>query len=251
MFASIMLILAGVLGTLFALLIPIISFGVACPDASAAPSGSAPAASGESLSCSQTWIPAWMKEYPWWLQLGLGLATATLGFLMLRRHQRIFGYAGAVTAVASLGFVGFVPVLGIIAVAFLVKAGAEGEDLTGGKPMDSSDWPDKALASSLFLLVSGVLALGWGILILTGASNPVLLSDMPWLEGSFDIAAALWCAYAAWQVYHLQRAWTGFVGIVLAALTFGLYVVAPVLAGVALVLLLMARREDEFEPTAA
>jgi len=225
MFASIMLILAGTMGTLFGLV-------ASLPNSTLGGTGR---------------IPAWLRDYPGYLQLGLSIATLVLGFVSLRAKQKRFAYVGCATGLASLGFLGLVPVLSFIAVGFLVQAHREGEDMTGtARKFAAHDWPDKALAASLFLLVAGVLAALWGALILFGAADAVILRDLGWLEGGFDVAAGIWCAGAAWQIYHLRQAWTGFVGIGLACLSMGLYVVGPLLAVTALVLMVLATREREF-----
>ncbi len=227
MFASIMLILAGTMGTLFSLVAMLPNFTYGGTDK----------------------IPSWLRDYPGYLQFALSLATLLLGFFSLRAQRKRFTYVGCVTGIASLGFVGLVPILSLIAAGFVVQAHREGEDMTGTSPTRkyrAHEWPDKALAASLFLLVAGVLAALQGTLMLLNAFGAVLLRDVPWLEGGFDIAAGLWCAYASWQIYHLQRPWTGFVAIGLAAVSLGLYVMGPILAATALVLLLKANRENEF-----
>ncbi len=239
MFASIMLILAGTMGTLFAAISPVVSFGGCL--ASEAPGA---ATAGE---CSASKIPAFLQDYPWWLQGALSLATLSFGFISLRAQRKRFTYVGCVTGIASLGFVGLVPILSLIAAGFVLLAHREGEDMKGTtQRFRAHEWPDKALAASLFLLVAGVLAALQGALILANAFGAVLLPSAAWLEGSFDIAAGLWCGFAAWQVYHLRRSWTGYVAIGLACVSMGLYIMGPILAVTALVLLVKANREQEF-----
>lgn len=223
MFASIMLVLAGAMGALYAAVAMLPNFTI-----------------------GGTTIPAWLRDYPGWLQMVLSLATLVLGFVSLRAQRMWFAYAGCAAGAASLGFVGLVPILAVLAAGFLVQGRREGEDTPGARRLSSSDWPDKALAASLFILVAAVLSILWGVLILSNGSHPVLLHGMAWLEGGFDIAAGLWGLFAAWQVYHLKRPWTGYLAIGLAGLAMGLYLIGPILAATALVLLLKAGRENEF-----
>jgi hypothetical protein len=227
MFASIMLILAGTMGSLFEAL--------------------------RSVATVQSGglLPSWLTFMPGWAALLLCLATLAFGIVSLRAQRKRFAYVGCLTGLANMGFFGLVPILSLIAVAFVVQAHREGEDLTGTKRAFSKhEWPDKALAASLFLLVSGVLALLQGLAMLFGKFTPVLLSAAPPVEGVFDVAAAVFCGYASWQIYHLRRPWTGYLGLALSAATMGFYVFGPLLAATTLVLLLMARHEDEFSAAA-
>ncbi len=237
MFASIMLILAGTMGTLFAGIEGVVSFP-SCPPAPAG--GTAP-------PCTVHELPAFLTTQTQLLQLVLSLATLVLGVVSLRARQKRFAYVGCLTGIGSLGFVGLVPILSLIAVGFLVQAHREGEDMTGTrKGFQKHEWPDKALAASLFLLVAGVLAVLQGSLILAGAYSAILGQGAAVVEGLFDLAAGGWCAYASWQIYHLRKPWTGFVAAGVAALSMGLVIIGPLLAATALVLILMAGREREF-----
>lgn len=223
MFASIMLLLAGTMGTLFEAL-----------------------RSVTTVTQSEK-LPSWLTAYPSWIALPLVVATLVLGAVSLRARQKRFAFLGCATGVASLGFVGLVPALSAIALGFLAQAYREGEDLTGTqRTYAKHDWPDKALAASLFLLVAGVLATLQGVAMLASWFKPVFLSDLPAVEGTFDVLAGMFGAFASWQIYHLRRPWSGYAAIVLAAVSMGFYVIAPLLAATTLVLMLMANREGEF-----
>jgi hypothetical protein len=220
MFSSIMLILAGGMGLLFESLRSVASIGHQVPD--------------------------WLKAVPVWYTIPLSIATLVLGFVSLRTQRQRYSYIGCAAGVLSCGFFGLMTILSLIAVFLLFKAHREEENLRGGvHRMHSSEWPDKALAASLFILVAGVMTFLQGSMILIGSFDPVPF-NVPWVSGPFDILAGLVSAYAAREIYHLRRPTIGYVAAGLSIVGLGFYAIGPLLGGTAAILIWLAGREHEF-----
>lgn len=222
MFAAILLVLAGAVGTLFRLALPLITV-------------------------QQDNLPRFpTQDWPGY-ELGLCVATMVAGALSLWRQAAVYAYAGAVFAVASLAVFGLVPALGVLAVAAMVKSHLEGEETRNdGIQLHSAHWPDKAMAASLFMVVVATIAVTQGLLILAGRFDPILLSSRP-LAGSIGVAVGLLGLAAAREVYHVRRPWLGWAALALGMATLGFYLIGPVLALVGMVLLGLAHREMEFD----
>lgn len=231
MFAALLLIVAGILGAAFGFLKPAVSFG-SCPDASCTP------------------VPDFLRDYPWFIEAPLSLAAAALGFASLRLHRTRYAIAGAICAVASLGLMGLEAVMGAIAGVLLALGHREGEQhFRGGRRLEASQWPDKAISASLFLFVAGLMSVATAILLLTDRLNPWLM-PMP-IEGGTALVAGLVALGASYESYHLRRAWLGFLACVLLVATLALYGLIPLLALVAAWFLRQAGREHEFAAPAA
>jgi hypothetical protein len=65
--------------------------------------------------------------------------------------------------------------------------------------------------------------------------------------GQASLVVAALCLAAAWMLYHQRGLWLGVAAALGGLLTLGLFIIGPILAIGALVLLSMARAEDEFE----
>jgi hypothetical protein len=195
-------------------------------------------------------LPAGILDlYPTWLSVAMSAFTLVFGILSLRAQAALFGYLGAATGLLSLAYAGLVPGLSLLAIALLVKSRMEGEETRNdGVTLHSSQWPDKAMAASLFLAVGAGVLLVQGIEIALDAFQPILLRDLglDWLAATLDLVAALVMLAAARDVYNLRRPLLGVVGAFLGLVTFGLYALGPVLALLVLVLLRLAKKEDEF-----
>ncbi|MGB0653374.1 MAG: hypothetical protein ACPGQL_09260 [Thermoplasmatota archaeon] len=225
-FASIMLLVAGILGTFFALIQPVVSLGDS--------------------------IPGLLKAFPWWLALPLSIATGVMGYLALKTHTAAWTYAGSATGILSMGFVGLVPVLSLAALGFMLRSYQEGE-LTRGDapPLEPGEWPDKALSASLLLFVAGVLTVFQAAALYADRFDAMLFDDLPWIWGTVSLLAGAFCLFAAREVFYLRRPWAGTAAVVVGVLAFGLYVIGPILALAAWVLLMLAHREQEFDLPAA
>ena len=222
MFAAILLILAGAVGTAFRLLLPF-------------------------MTVQQDNLPQiFTDEIPGYA-LALCLATMVAGILSLWRQAAVFAYLGAAFALASMAMYGLVPFLGLLAIVAMIKSHLEGEETSNdGVQLHSSRWPDKAMAASLFMVVVALIALLQGILIFAGWFEPILLTGMPIVAGSVGVSVGLLGLVAAREVYHVQRPWMGWLALSLGLATMGFYLIGPVLAIVGSVLLGLAHREDEF-----
>jgi len=179
--------------------------------------------------------------------LGLCAATLVLGLLCLRTQAALYGYLGAATAILSVGLFGVVSLLGLAAIAFMVKAHAEGEETRNdGLRLSSDQWPDKALAASLVLFVGACVLAMQGALILAGRFQGTLYANA--IEVPLDLHAAAATLVAARECFHLRRPALALAGALLLVATLAVYVLGPALGLTALVLLALARKEGEFDP---
>ncbi|MEK6985455.1 MAG: hypothetical protein AABX89_03610 [Candidatus Thermoplasmatota archaeon] len=194
-------------------------------------------------------VPGILEDYPTFLSALFAGLTLLFGILALRTHAMLWGLLGVATAFASLAYFGFVPFLGLVALAMLIKSKLEGEETRNdGITLHASQWPDKAMAASLFLFVGGAVILVQAILILLDNFQPVILKGMEAFVVPLDLAAALFCFGAAREVYKLRRSWLGTVGAIACIATLGLYALGPALGVLAIVLLRLADKEGEFDP---
>ncbi len=192
-------------------------------------------------------IPGIMGDVPRWLTASLCGATVALGALAVRHQAAIWVMVGAITAVGSMGIYGAVPLLAIVALAFLFRAWREGEELAhDDRRVTADEWPDKAFAASALLMVAGVVTLLQGALILADRFQPLLLGRWPVAAGLWALVAGLASLWGARQSFRLVRPWGGAIGAVAALLGAGFYVLGPALGLAALELLRRADQEDEF-----
>jgi hypothetical protein len=228
-YSAMILTLAGALGIMFSLLRMLDAVG-----------------ENESLPILYLWPP--------WIMLLLSVATTTLGGFGVRHHSALFVYSGAATGMASLAALGLVPVLCFAAIGFMIRAHIEGEDTSLATPTPPpEDWPDKAMAASMLLFVTGLLTLFQaGLTFADQVTLQPFGADMGrFVWGAWLVVAGVFCAWASWEIYHLRRPWSGAVGGVVGILALGLYIVGPLLAIVALVMMALAARENEFHAHAA
>ncbi len=194
-----------------------------------------------------------LDQYPSWLSLLMSAATLVFGILSLRAQAALWGYLGALTGLFSLAYAGLVPGLSLLAISMLIKSRMEGEETRDdGVTLHPSMWPDKAMAASLFLSVGAGVILVQGVSIALNSFQPILLPDsLSWLAASLDIVAAIAMLVFAREIYLIRRPVLGTVGAVLGIVTLGLYALGPVLALIALFLLRLAHKENEFVKHAA
>lgn len=226
MFAAILLILAGGIG----LVIELLRFVA---------------------TVNEPVIPGILEGYPSWVSATFAGLSLVFGVLCLRAQAMLWGLLGVACAVASLAYFGLVPFLGLVALAMLIKSKMEGEETRNdGVILHPSKWPDKALAASLLLFVGGTVILMQALLIFLDKFQPVVLKGMEGLVVPVDVVAALLAFVAARSLYRLERPWMGSVGAIALLLTLGLYVLAPLLGAISLLLLFLANKEGEFATAA-
>ena len=184
--------------------------------------------------------------------LVLSLATMALGIHGVRHQAAIWVTLAIVSGVLSMGMLGLTPLLCLIAVWFLVRSHAEGEETDHDERiLHASLWPDKALAASMLLFVGGIVSLFQAFLLFVDDFNMPRELDgiLPFFAGGCFVAG-IWSLYASFEVYRLRRAWTGYLAAALNVLTIAFFVAGPALALAAFVFLQKARGEDEFEGAA-
>ncbi len=185
--------------------------------------------------------------YPQGLSLIMTGLTLMFGIFTLRTHAAVWGYSGAATGLGSLAYSGLVPFLSLVAIGMLIKSRLEGEETRNdGVTLHPSEWPDKAMAASLFIVVGGAVVIVQGISIALDRFDPILIQGMPWLAATLDIVAGLVLFGIAREVYNLRRPFLGTIAVALGVMTLGLYVLGPVLAIITFVLLRLAAKEGEF-----
>ena len=189
------------------------------------------------------------------LSLVLSGAMIVLGVFAIRHQAAIWVWLAIVAGILSMGMIGFVPLLSLVAIVFLVRSRLEGEETTlDERTVAPSVWADKALAASLLLFVGGLVSLFQAVLLFNDNMTAPMLAETPQVLAGASLVAGAWCVYASFEVYRLRRAWTGYVGVALAIVTLGFLALGPALAVGAFVLLQRARAENEFDdaaPTAA
>ncbi len=179
--------------------------------------------------------------------LPLCLAMIGLGVYAIRYQAAIWVRIAIGVGIASMGMLGVVPLLSLLAIVFLRMSRSEGEETVHDEHvMAASMWPDKALAASLLILVSAVVALFQaGLLFGANFTAPIFKAN-PSILGLLDLAIGFWGLYAAHEVFHLRRAWAGYVAGGLAVLSLGFWVFGPILGVGAIMLLTQAEAEREF-----
>lgn len=224
MFAALLLMVAGGLGVLFSLLLLVADTTV------------------------DDKIPAFLRDYPAWLSLLLCLVALILGSISFVKQAAVYAYVAVAAALGSLGAFGFVSILALFAVVALVMSRMEGEETRDdGVRLDPSVWPDKAIAASLFIFVVGMVAIFQGATILADRFDPVWLKSLPILAGILDIVVGLFCLVATRELFHQRRAWLGWAAAGVGFLTFGFYVIGPLLALAGMAFLGRATTEGEFD----
>lgn len=222
MFSAILLVLSGFVGGVFELTRPL-------------------------LDLDQDRLPTLFTDELPFYTLTMCVATLTLGLWSLQRQAALPAYAGVVTAMLSLGVFGLVPALALVAAAFMLASHAEGEEThLDDRRVEASQWPDKAMAASLLLVVVAGIAATQAVLILADRFAPLVLADAPAAAGLLGLAVAAWCLVAARSVYRLDRPWLAWTGFAFGLATLGFYLVGPLMALAGMVLLWRAHAEHEF-----
>lgn len=191
-------------------------------------------------------IPWLLRAWPPEAVLLLSAVEAVGAVMALRRQQTEWALAAGVAGVVSFSVFGLGSIIALVALVFVGLARREGEDAPApDEALDAETWPDKALAASTVLVVSGVLTLGWG---LANAREAVAFQGyMPQVAfGWICIGIGLLCLAAAALLYRQDGALVGIAAAVGSILGLALYVVGPLLGLAALYLIREAKKEDEF-----
>lgn len=223
MFAAILLVLAGAAGLLFRAVYPSLTIN-----------------DEDLLSLGDDPVSPWGTA--------LCAVTLALGVVALRRQAAWPAYAGSATAVLSLSIYGLVPAFGLLALAFMGLSRREGEETRDdGVQLSAAKWPDKAMATSLFLVVTAGIALTQGILMLQGRFDPIVWTGPPAAAGAAGVLIGLLCLVAAREAYRVERPWLAWAAFVASLATFGFYLIGPLFAMVGMLLLALAHHEGEFD----
>lgn len=187
-----------------------------------------------------------LSGYPAWLTAALGAAAIALAIVSLRLRRIRFALVGAGLAFVSFGLVFLVPALALLSAAFLLRGRFEGEDT---RPetlrLTARMWPDKSLAASLLLLLTGLLTVGWWGGILLGNIEVEALGR-PWAYATVGLVLGLLCLAGARTLYYQRAPWLGVAAALGGILGGAILVVGPLLSLVSLVLIGLAWREREF-----
>ncbi|MGQ0537066.1 MAG: hypothetical protein ACT4PT_13465 [Methanobacteriota archaeon] len=192
-------------------------------------------------------IPTIFRDFPAAATFLLSTGAAVLAYMSLAQRKTRWGLVGGVAGVLSLGLLGLTSILSLIAIGFLVQSRLEGEEeelLT--QHLTAEMWPDKSLAASMLLLITGVFGIAWGAAIAAGELEFNVLD--PYVFGYASIAIGLYCFFAAYLLYHQKGRTAGYLAGIGGVLTFALYIVGPLLSIAAIVLTWKASQENEFGP---
>ncbi len=228
LFAGLMLLIGGVLGTLFAILSLMESTG-----------------SVAGLVFFEEIAPSWILIF--------SVLAIVFGALTVHYQSWLMAMGGIGASILSLGFFGLVPLLGLAAAVVLVKAAMEGEELKLDEHrVESWEWPDKAMAASVFLTALGAVSLVQGIATLTGDYQG-LFFEAPAGLGGVVIIVGILCFAAARMCFRQQSSPLPWIAAVAGFLMTGYIIVGPALAAIAMILLGLAEKEGEFlaEPETA
>ena len=186
---------------------------------------------------------------PGWYQTILCAATLVFGIMSLRQHVKTYAILGLITGLLSFGAFGLVPAVMVAVLVMIIFSVREGEEtMNDGKTLHPHEWPDKSISASMFLFVAGVAGILQGIAILTDQFQPVTLSGKGFdpFVGSFDIVVGCGALFAALSVFKQKRPWTGWAFGALVMATLAFYAVGPAMGLLALLMMGLAYKEDEF-----
>lgn len=192
-------------------------------------------------------IPRWLMEYPATLTLGLSVATTLLAYFSLRLRRISLSLVGALTALGSLGALMVVSALAVISLWFLLLARLEGEhEEAMTAHLTSDQWPDKSLAASTLMLITGLVTITWWGALLFDVARMDSLGVKPLFPSVLGVAAGFGCLFASWNLYYQRQPLVGFAACALGIFAMGMYVIGPILSFAGLVLVWLAWREREF-----
>lgn len=198
----------------------------------------------EVASVDKTRIPEVLRDVPLASVLLLSLGSIAMGIVAMRTKRLVWAWIAGILCVASLGAFGLASVAGLVALVFLLVAVAEGE---GKEPrLASNQWPDKALAASLVLAVAGLLAIWQGLAVFFGRMDPIIVKDVPAVMGAIDLALGFVAIAGAMEAFKVRHPRVVLLGALAAIVSVAGYVVGPALGLTAMVLVFAAHREREW-----
>jgi hypothetical protein len=134
----------------------------------------------------------------------LALVAGALAIVALNRKHVGWGWAAVGASALSIGPLGSGVLVAIAGAGFLVFAHAEGEHRNlRTREIESHEWPDKAFAEGLVLVVAGLTSLVWGGALLLGLLQVEILP--PFLLGVISIVSGIASLAVARELRH-QRA---------------------------------------------
>lgn len=186
--------------------------------------------------------------WPAWAILVFSLLAVAAASVALWQRSTRWSLTGSGFAFLSIGFFGVNALLALVALVFVHRAWKEGEDANPATRVLTADmWPDKLLAASLVMLIGGVVTFVWGFAILFDAVTyqGYVATGVPFGLGA--VVAGIVALWASSRLYMQRGAVLGVVATVLLGAAVALWVVGPILALAAFVLILLGAREEEFE----
>lgn len=197
------------------------------------------------VSYSST-VPAFVQSYPRELTLLFSATAIFFAYRSLRTRSLTPAFLGVASGILAVGLAGLGSLLALVSLFYTFLAKREEEDSRPETLRLTADrWPDKSLAASLLLMMSGLVTLAWGWGIFSNTVHTEI--DNQQLFGLCAILVALISLFASIELYFQRAFWVGVVAGLGGMLTFGFYVVGPMLSGAGLVLVLFAWREREFQ----
>jgi hypothetical protein len=168
----------------------------------------------------------------------------------LRQRNTNFAIAGGVAGIAAMGLLGIGPLFSVIALGFVALSRLEGEDLKAATlNLRDEMWPDKSLAASLLVFMSGVMTLAWGVALLARLVS-FTIAD-PTVFGAFAVVVGIASLASARPLYHQKAPMLGLACAIAGLFALGMYVIGPFLSLGALYYLNLAQREREFSSSQA
>lgn len=185
--------------------------------------------------------------------LVLSLVTIGFGLYGIRHQASVWVWVAIGCGILSVGMLGVVPIMSLVALGFLLRSRAEGEETKhDARIVHPSRWPDKALAASLLLFAGALVSLAQAYMVFADmVLLPTMLRDLPMGVAAASLVAGAWSLYASFEIYRVRRAWVGYVAVALNVVSVAFLLLGPALAVATFVLLQKARGEDEFEGAAA
>lgn len=191
-------------------------------------------------------VPGFVQTYPREFTVLFSLAAIYFAYRSLSSRSLTPAFLGVVSGILAMGLAGLGPILAVVSLFYTLLAKREREDSNPETLKLTADrWPDKSLAASLLLTMSGLVTLAWGAGVFSNIVRTEI--DNQQLFGLCAILVGLISLFASIELYFQRAFWVGVTAGVGGMLTFGFYVVGPMLSGAALVLVLFAWREREFQ----
>ncbi|HLE47381.1 MAG TPA: hypothetical protein VI818_03715, partial [Candidatus Thermoplasmatota archaeon] len=186
-----------------------------------------------------TKIPALIRNYPDGLTMFLSAVTVACSYLSLRFRDTKWAVYGCIAGILAIGLVAVGSALSVIALIFIVLSRLEKEDRTPETLRLTTDmWPDKSLAASLLMLITGITTLAWSAALLTG--TVVMSIAKINVFGFTGLLVGLMCLFAALELYFQRGLWVGAIAAIGGMCTLAFYMVGPLLSGATLVLIILA-----------